>query len=142
MIALVILAGVVLWLAYRSDGTAPASTIRWKDAGDAYFWELGEGPDDIRGWIIKLNQKSVELTGRGIVVTSWFRYDMSYHRTLEAVDIRRLGAANALDPTPYTQSDVEALERFALDEGIPLTVQAEGTSNDHFHIGPIYSEGF
>lgn len=100
------------------------------------MWTTGQGPRQARLWISQVNAISQAVTGRGAVVTSWFREDDSAHRGGQAVDFRRLSEANQ-DYPQYTEADVLEIERRALDAGVPLTIVHQGKPTEHWHCGDI-----
>lgn len=138
MLLLVII--VTLILLTQSEAVK-ISAIRFKNPQDEIRFQNHDGPDEVIKWIVDLNDISYSITGRGIVVTSWFRDDNTYHNGGHAVDIRRLSQANASDPQPYTQAQVNEIEQRALALGIPIHPEKVGTSEDHFHVGPITFAG-
>jgi hypothetical protein len=115
----------------------PLDTIvRFKEDDDRAIFVLGDMPAHVIKWIETFNDISVRESGKGSVVTSIFRKDRSVHRDKEAVDFRRLSAANKTYPK-YTPADAEKIEQAAANEGIPIHVIAEGSPGEHWHIGRI-----
>lgn len=113
-----------------------AGALSFKEDKDRRHWERGDGPAHIRQWILDLNQISLSVAGRGIVVVGWWS-TIGAHRTLEAFDARRLSAANRADPKPYTRPQVKRIEQEAARQGLPINVVARNTPGEHWHIGPV-----
>lgn len=122
-------------LAYRTSGQKQA--VSFKDPNDKIIWESGGGPNYVRAWIAVFNQISVDVTGRGAVVTSWFRDDHTRHRGGTAVDFRRLSGANTSMSRPYTEDEVYAIEQKAAAAGLPIYEVAPDKDINHWHLGPI-----
>jgi hypothetical protein len=127
--------GIIVALTVRRSGQKQA--VDFKDANDRTIWESGGGPKHVRAWIAVLNQASNDVAGRGAVITSWFREDHTRHRSGGAADGRRLSGANASSPNPYSQEQVEQIERRVAAAGIPIFNIADGEGINHWHMGPI-----
>lgn len=133
--------GYMAYKLYRSD-LVEASVFSdsgpiFKESFDQDMWNYGLGSDQIRTWILQLNQLYLRVSGMPVVVTSWFRTEDegSKHQTGNAFDARRNSSANYMSLTPITLAQFALIEDRAKALGIPISVHDEGTMNDHFHIG-------
>lgn len=127
---------LLLLLALILGVIIPPTHLSFKHSSDRTRWRDGDGPPQIREWITLLNAISSNVTGRGIVVTSWYRRGETFHRGGGAFDARRLSAANATYPQ-YDTDDVEEIETRAIAQGIPIVIVALGTPSEHWHIGAL-----
>jgi len=117
---------------------APNQNIRFKESEDALKWDVGAGSAVIRAWIMAFNEISNAITGRGIVVTSWYRNDGAYHQDGVAFDVRRLSEANkAMGKEAYTPEQVSMIEQRVASRGLPIHIISKGEPNEHWHVGPI-----
>ena len=112
--------------------------LRFKVLNDKELWNDGIGPQEVRDWIALFNAISWHVAGREAVVTSWFRGDGTFHESGDAVDFRRLSAANAVDPKPYTPADVKEIEFAAIFHRLPLVIVHRGEAAEHWHCGPVH----
>lgn len=129
---------VGFWMVAKVDFPAIKQNIRFKEAEDQALYERGAGSPVVRAWIQKINEISNAITGRGIVVTSWYRKDGAFHEELNAVDVRRLSEANkAMGSEAYNEQQVRLIESRVASVGIPIAIINQGEPNEHWHIGPI-----
>lgn len=114
--------------------------LYFKSESDWQKWRSGLAGHNtnqkVRDWITLFNALSEQATGKSAVVTSWYRSDGTSHVGGQAVDFRRLSAANKSMPK-YTKKNVEDLEKAALAIGIPVVVINRGKDSEHWHCGEI-----
>jgi hypothetical protein len=103
----------------------------FKMKSDLEAWRAGRGPRRARDQIMLAACIYKRIMGRGMVVTSWFRGDHTFHKDGTVFDVRMRDC---------TEEIRDELTKEFEASGIPAYPIKPGESGQHWHVGDLMTK--